>query len=331
MLDKQAQSPPGWCRDAPDELSCKASYVTFKGTKYRCAFDNGSCQSETEPFECKSPTSSTHELWIHPLAPPVQAACEEILEGSRYRDYDKMEDARRTSEKRIIFNLGSIKSGGSSINNALSRLGVKACKTSWEHTTGEVQRPISLEDIAAFKANPVKGDTPLHRAIDECDSLNDVPWTYLYPTLLRAFHRAKFILTRQPSCTHWSWSAKGLWQAQEWDVRHMNQCWYGYPFPNKTSVWHRRCVETERTLVSTAKKYHRNMLVLPTTMSDAGKWHALGKFLNLNVSGRGHFPYVHTPTKHDKYDKPPPLETKDENAALFREFTPDDVGPEHAP
>jgi hypothetical protein len=59
MTDRQAQTPPGWCRDSNgEEMACTDTYITFKGTQYRCVFDNGSCQSETEPFECKSPANT---------------------------------------------------------------------------------------------------------------------------------------------------------------------------------------------------------------------------------------------------------------------------------
>ena len=57
------------------------------------------------------------------------------------------------------------------------------------------------DDAEAIAASNASHETP-----------RDAPWLFLFPTLMRAFPKAKFILTRQPSCEDWVYHVRGLWQ-----------------------------------------------------------------------------------------------------------------------
>ena len=272
-----------------------------------------------------------------------QAACTSILEGTRLingtleRTFDG--DVGETSDREVIFNLGSYKTGSTSLNEALGLLGYRACKTAWGELGGQYAS-FDMTSIAAFKASPLKGDLPLHKAVQKCDALGDAPWLFLFPTLMQKFPKAKFILTRQPTCEDWVYHVRGLWQwmgwlgkEQNWTTAlgkknglagELNKCWYGSwaPSPDEqsTRLWHDRCVETERAIVRTAKVLNRSLLVLPSTWSDREKWAALNGFLGTDSAalecGQPDYPYHSTGELHNP-DEAVPEKPVDVNAHLW--------------
>ena len=233
-----------------------------------------------------------------------QTACDALREGTSVEDVDKeYHHSVATSDREIVFNLGSYKTGSSSLNEALESLGFHACKTAWNDLGGQFAS-FDMVSIAAFKASPTSGDSPLHKAINRCTALGDAPWLFLFPTLMRAFPKAKFILTRQPSCEDWVYHVRGLWQwagsarskvdDSVWQkVRHRRraQCLLVRSWaPDATKLWHSRCVETERAIVKTARKLDRPLLVLPATWTDQEKWAALDQFLGTNSTRPARLP-----------------------------------------
>jgi len=267
-----------------------------------------------------------------------QTACDALREGTSVEDVDKeYHHPVATSDREIVFNLGSYKTGSSSLNEALESLGFHACKTAWNDLGGQFAS-FDMVSIAAFKASPTSGDSPLHKAINRCTALGDAPWLFLFPTLMRAFPKAKFILTRQPSCEDWVYHVRGLWQwmgwlgeEQKWTTPlgkkygiagELNACWYGSWAPDATKLWHSRCVETERAIVKTARKLDRPLLVLPATWTDQEKWAALDQFLGTNSTalkgGQPDYPYHHTGELHGPNEEPPNAPV-DENAHLWPE------------
>jgi len=266
-----------------------------------------------------------------------KTACNALLEGTSVEDFDKEYQPVATSDREIVFNLGSYKTGSSSLNEALESLGFHACKTAWNDLGGQFAS-FDMASIADFKASPTSGDSPLHKAVNRCTALGDAPWLFLFPTLMRAFPKAKFILTRQPSCEDWVYHVRGLWQwmgwlgeEQKWTTPlgkkygiagELNACWYGSWAPDATKLWHNRCVETERAIVKTARKLDRPLLVLPATWTDQEKWAALDQFLGTNSTtlkgGQPDYPYRHTGELHGPNEEPP-NEPVDENAHLWPE------------
>jgi hypothetical protein len=100
-----------------------------------------------------------------PLLDAQQAACDELLPGSREDDYGTVQGLVNgaTSDRELVFNLGGYKTGSSSVNDAMKKLGLHTCKTAWGDAGGGSDS-FRLESIASFLANPVEGDSPLHNA-----------------------------------------------------------------------------------------------------------------------------------------------------------------------
>ena len=265
-----------------------------------------------------------------------RSACNAILEGTSGHNFEQGQSAI-TSDREIVFNLGSYKTGSTSLNEALDSLGFHACKTAWNDLGGQYAS-FDMASIAAFAASPTSGDSPLHKAVATCTALGDAPWLFLFPTLMRAFPKAKFILTRQPTCEDWVYHVRGLWQwmgwlgeEQKWTTPlgkkygiagELNTCWYGSWAPDATKLWHNRCVETERAIVMTARALGRPLLVLPATLSDQEKWAALDQFLGTNSTamkgGQPDYPYRSTGELHGPNEEPP-HDTVDDNAHLWAE------------
>ena len=159
-----------------------------------------------------------------PLEEKQQQACDALLPGSSPDDID-MPWNGPTSDREVVFNLGGYKSGSTSINAAMKKLGLRTCKTAWNEIPGAGGLSFDLPSIANFQASPTDGDTPLHQGVRECDALGDAPWPFLFPTLMRAFPKAKFVLTRQPTCADWVYHVSGLWQSGAWGGVLLDQCW----------------------------------------------------------------------------------------------------------
>jgi hypothetical protein len=265
---------------------------------------------------------------------------EEFKTGSRVTDYSKFEYDGPTSNRSVVFNLGSYKTGSTSVDVAVKKLGMKSCKVGWNGAAGSK---------AAFDGNhiheyqkcavntpdakcPGREADPVRDAQFTCDVLGDAPWPFAWPTAMRAFPNAKFILSRQKTCKDWVYHVRGLWNAGSGQSTSAT-CWFdggkGATGQRGPDYWHDRCVETERAIVLTAQKLGLPLLVLHATgPREGGKMEDLAKFLGKEVPKRAaapdgvmQFPHVKTPSAHwEKSDVSPPEDELDPNEDLWGDW-----------
>ena len=268
--------------------------------------------------------------------------CEdEFKSGSRVTDYANFKYDGPTSNRSVVFNLGSYKTGSTSVDVAVKKLGMKSCKVGWNGAAGSA---------AAFDGNhiheyqqcaintpdhkcPGREADPVRDAQFACDVLGDAPWPFAWPTAMRAFPNAKFILSRQKTCKDWVFHVRGLWNAGSGQSTS-STCWYdggkGATGQRGPDYWHDRCVESERAIVMTAQKLGLPLLVLHASgPREGGKMEDLAKFLGKEVPKRAgaeggvmQFPHVKTPSAHwEKADVPPPVDELDPNEDLWGDWS----------
>jgi hypothetical protein len=253
--------------------------------------------------------------------------CEDVISGSRTFDFDKFEYNGPTSDREVIFNLGAYKTGSTSFDAAVQQLGMRACKTGWGDLGPGGDISFQLDGLKAFNDCPVSGGTKgcvpvpvvqiFQRAIANCAAVGDAPWPYLYPVLMRAFPKAKFVYTRQKSCSDWLYHVTGLYEAGL-SGGPLLPCWYGRNLGSRPKDWMQRCVETERTLVLTAQHLNRSLLVLHANGKHANlNMQLVANFLEKNLSKVMAYPHVQTPARHGPMDKLPPADVHDPNFDLW--------------
>jgi hypothetical protein len=253
--------------------------------------------------------------------------CGTIRRGSHLGDYKTFTYDGKTSGHHVVFNLGSYKSGSTSVDAAVQRLGLRACKIGW----GDLGDDDSIKDLAfrgeavlQFDRCPVQdSNNPecedytgvLRKAPNVCDVVGDSPWPFNWPTVMRAYPYAKFILSRQKTCADWVYHVRGLWEAGG-GVGDLTTCWFAGEHPD---LWHRRCLETERVIVLTAQMLKLPLLVLHATGNRSeNKMRHLARFLNIHLKDPDtKYPHVHTPSEHREYERPPPEDAPDENEDLW--------------
>ena len=258
--------------------------------------------------------------------------CPDVVRGSHFHDYDTFEYNGPTDDREIVFNLGAYKTGSTSFDAAAQKLGMRACKTGWGEVGPGGGISFSLDASYDFTQCPVPGDGKangcdgrstgiFHKAINQCAVVGDAPWPYLFPTLMRAFPKAKFVYTRQKSCRDWIYHVTGLVNAG-YCGGPLLPCFYNETIGSRPDVWYDRCVEVERTIVLTAQMLKRPLLVL----------HAAGDNFNLNMEvvakflGKAYpqpnwqntdYPHSPTPSVHCAECKPPPADVFDPNFDLW--------------
>ena len=252
--------------------------------------------------------------------------CQAVVKGSRSHDFDTFEYNGPTSDREVIFNLGAYKTGSTSFDAAAEQLGMRACKTGWGDLGPGGDISFQIDGLKWFNDCPVPNGkeacTPapsieiFHRAIANCGAVGDAPWPYLYPTLMRAFPKAKFVYTRQKTCSDWIYHVTGLYEAGL-SGGPLLPCWYGMDLSSKPHDWLARCIETERTIVLTAQKLKRPLLVLHATGEHTNlDMEVVAKFLGKNAS-KSAYPHVQTPAAHAALDKLPPADVFDPNFDLW--------------
>ena len=264
---------------------------------------------------------------------------EEFKTGSRVTDYASFKYDGPTSNRSIVFNLGSYKTGSTSVDVAVKKMGMKSCKVGWNGDAGS-RAAFDGGNIRDYQKCPIntpdaqclgRGADPVRNAQFTCDVLGDAPWPFTWPTAMRAFPNAKFILSRQKTCKDWVYHVKGLWNAGSGQSTS-STCWYdggkGATGQRGPDFWHDRCVETERAIVLTAQKLGLPLLVLHATGArEGGKMEALAKFLGKELpqrpeGGAMQFPHVKTPSAHwEKNDVPPPADELDPNEDLWGDWS----------
>jgi hypothetical protein len=264
---------------------------------------------------------------------------EEFKTGSRVTDYASFKYDGPTSNRSVVFNLGSYKTGSTSVDLAVKKMGMKSCKVGWNGDAGSRAAfdGGNIRDYQKCAINtpdaqcPGRGADPVRNAQFTCDVLGDAPWPFTWPTAMRAFPNAKFILSRQKTCKDWVYHVKGLWNAGSGQSTS-STCWYdggkGATGQRGPDFWHDRCVETERAIVLTAQKLGLPLLVLHATGArEGGKMEALAKFLGKELpqrpeGGAMQFPHVKTPSAHwEKNDVPPPADELDPNEDLWGDWS----------
>jgi len=262
-----------------------------------------------------------------------QKWCEEDFKaGSRVTDYHNYKYDGPISNRTVVFNLGSYKTGSTSVDVAVKKLGMTSCKVGWGNGPGKSAAfdGGAIREYQKCAINtpeaPCPGPeaNPVRNAQFTCDVLGDAPWPFAWPTTMRAFPNAKFILSRQKTCKDWQYHVRGLWNAGSGHSTS-STCWYDGPGPQYRGpdFWHDRCVETERAIVMTAQKLKLPLLVLHAEGPHAdGKMEDLAKFLGKTVKEGMQYPHVKTPSAHwEKNDKPPPNDEPDPNEDLWGDWS----------
>ena len=260
--------------------------------------------------------------------------CESVVQGSRTHDFDTFEYNGPVSDREVVFNLGAYKTGSTSFDAAAAQLGMRSCKTGWGDLGAGGDISFQIDGLKWFNDCPVRNGTSgkectpnaaveiFQRAIANCAVVGDAPWPYLYPTLMRAFPKAKFVYTRQKTCSDWIYHVTGLYEAGL-SGGPLLPCWYGGDLSSKPhdASWLERCVETERTIVLTAQKLNLPLLVLHAggehtnlNMDQVAKF--LGKELNEFPKVKG-YPHVATPAAHNVHDQLPAADVFDPNFDLW--------------
>lgn len=185
--------------------------------------------------------------------------------------------------KPLIFNLGAIKMATTSFHLALTAAGVKSCK--WRPRPYEFR----LEDVKEFIEKPHRLSSALYQYIASCDALSDNPWWMLYPTLMRRFPNARFVLTTRDSdatCTRWLESVKGEWLKHNasfppgYDAFH--RCVFGGadPFsPAGAAGFLKRCQQHTADITKHAASLGVRVIILPLEWSDSAKWAAVADLI----------------------------------------------------
>ena len=161
------------------------------------------------------------------------SSCKSLTYGSTLATWDKMEYQGPQDNTSIIFNIGSYKTGSTSADAAARQLGLKSCKIGWGEAGGNAGVAFSATGTLAYKACPVWDDSNsrcehsidiFRGATHTCQMLGDAPWPFAWPTAMRAYPQAKFILSRQKTCADWVFHVQGLWNA-------------GYGRGDQTTCW----------------------------------------------------------------------------------------------
>jgi len=153
------------------------------------------------------PRQRTHSGQEDLLSISDRAACDTILQGQQQQTNRSTDtragvstaavsvpsDANQPADGRPrVFNFGLLKTGTTSLHEALKALGIASCK--WQPDF----RYVTLNETAAFVRSPLHGSTRLHHVLADrrCSAVSDNPWWALYRTLMTAYPHAKLILTR---------------------------------------------------------------------------------------------------------------------------------------
>ena len=161
---------------------------------------------------------------------------EEFKTGSRVTDYASFKYDGPTSNRSVVFNLGSYKTGSTSVDLAVKKMGMKSCKVGWNGDAGS-RAAFDGGNIRDYQKCPIntpdaqclgRGADPVRNAQFTCDVLGDAPWPFTWPTAMRAFPNAKFILSRQKTCKDWVYHVKGLWNAGSGQSTS-STCWCVFP------------------------------------------------------------------------------------------------------
>jgi hypothetical protein len=215
------------------------------------------------------------------------------------------------------------------VEAAARQLGVKSCKVGWGDCGRGGKVAFSANAAAQYKICPIWDNHNSKCAHDidvmrnapfKCRMLSDAPWPFAWPAAMRAYPRARIILTRQKTCADWLYHVKGLWNTGH-GRGALTTCWFG---ANDPMGWHQRCLETERALVLTAQKLKIRLLVVHATGRHAkGNMHNLAAFFGRQVSENAQYPHVHTPSKHFSGEHPPPANEPDPNEDLWGSWNGD--------
>ena len=189
---------------------------------------------------------------------------EEFKTGSRVTDYASFKYDGPTSNRSVVFNLGSYKTGSTSVDLAVKKMGMKSCKVGWNGDAGS-RAAFDGGNIRDYQKCPIntpdaqclgRGADPVRNAQFTCDVLGDAPWPFTWPTAMRAFPNAKFILSRQKTCKDWAFHVRGLWNAGSGQSTSSTG-WYdggkGATGQRGQDYWHHRCVASDRAIVMTAR------------------------------------------------------------------------------
>jgi hypothetical protein len=277
----------------------------------------------TDATQMEKLFNKTHRAPMQKLRSLSTKECAHLKYGSTYDTYDVESYSGPKSDHPAIFNLGSYKSGSTSVDAAVEKMHRRACKVGWGDLGDEGAAIAFKADAAlAYKRCPIWDDNnencgpnvaPIRRAPTQCTVVGDAPWMWVWPKVLRAYPKAKIILSRQKTCADWVYHMQGLWNAGI-GGGNAQECWYDGPTPQQ---WYNRCVETERTIVLTAQMLKMPLLVLHATGArSSGNMQKLAKFLGIKVSSTANYPHVHTPSKH-KGEKEPPADAHDPNGDLW--------------
>ena len=132
--------------------------------------------------------------------------------GSTMATWNQMAYKGPKKSEPTIFNLGSYKSGSTSVEAAARQMGLSSCKIGWGEAGAGGHVAFSALGALAYqhcpvwdKANPHCGHhiDVIRHASSRCQMLGDAPWPFAWPIAMRAYPHAKVILTRHKTCADW--------------------------------------------------------------------------------------------------------------------------------
>lgn len=248
--------------------------------------------------------------------------CMQLLDGTELHsqaDVDVSQLRTIQSQRKRIFNFGLFKSGSTSLQLAISWSGHgdASCKTAWDVRTAESSWDLSAvarfirhhaSEHGRLDMSIVPDSSMLLQALDHCTALQDAPWMYLYPSMMRSYPDSRFILTRWPSCDAWLYHfsglaacGDGLSQKAQHNIT-LGSCYIDRGGPRTVHTLLESCKRHERSVVLTARALRRPLLILDNTWRDDDKWTALDRFLATSaerIASRrrlhgGRYPHVRT-------------------------------------
>ena len=219
-----------------------------------------------------------------------------------------------SSNRSVIFNFGTIKTGSTSFHATIREHIPRACK--WK-PGNEKLHPA---DLFAFVRSPLHGSTSFHKTLAACDSLGDNPWYMLSKSLIPAFPNGRFVMTRYSAgCHRWVESVRGLFESTHAGsvLSAFHRCVFGSAAFNQ-SIYVERCIAHEQDVVHAIRSHGRQLIVIANEWTESQKVNILRKHLGIPATR-----YHHIRTPNSRRSIMTHQHWSDFNLAMFRDVTPE--------
>lgn len=171
-----------------------------------------------------------------------------------------------------VFCVGMPKTGTSTLADALTLLGFR-------HQTGPVEQL-----LRSYRRGHI-GE--LLQRLDELDSVDDLPWCFMYRELDEAFPDARFILTRRRDVDVWFRSLCD--HHDRTGKRAARKLAYGYRSPRDNPEHHKQLYESHNVAVREYFRGRKNFIEL--CWEDGDGWAELCNFVSMEIPDGMDFPH----------------------------------------